>query len=227
MGKFLNKAYVNFLLIFLLPLASLAVNESPQTFTLDGKLFQLNSTIPLSDSAVKINVQVMDPTGQCLLYEEQQTVNTLSTDGYFSIHVGSMTGSAKRTVNDPGRTMNQVFQNLAAIASNNVSGQTCAGGVYTPAPGAVRYFRVTVTPSTTNVADTLSPDIVIDAVPTAIVAQSLQGLERASILQVNNSGTTVLTQANLEAIFTTPAYANLQSILAGNFMPIDSSGATL
>jgi len=204
-----------------------ADSEVPQTFTLDGKLFRSGSTSSLLDSSIKITVQIIDPTGQCLLYEEEQTVNTSASDGYFHINVGSLTGSAKRTVNDPGRTMAQIFQNLAAISANNVPGMTCAGASYTPTAGAVRYFRLKVTPSTTNVADVLSPDIVIDSVPMAIVAQNLQGLERGSILQVNNSGSTVLTQSNLDALFTTPAYTNLQSILAGNFMTIDSSGASL
>ena len=204
-----------------------ALNDSPQTFTLDGKLYVSGSTSPLLDGSATVTVQILNSARNCLLYEEQQTVNTSSTDGNFTIHVGSATGDGKRTVNDPGRSMGQIFQNIAAIPANNVPGQTCAGGNYTPSAGALRYFRLIVTPSNTHVADTLSPDLAIDSVPNAIVAQSLQGLERTSVLQVYNSGATVLTQSNLEALFTTPAYGNLQSILAGNFIKTDSSGASL
>jgi hypothetical protein len=204
-----------------------AANESAQTFTLDGQLFQTGSSNPLLDASVKLTVQIIDPGGNCLLYEEQQFADTRNTDGYFSVHVGSATGAVKRTVSDPGRSMTQIFQNITGIAANSVPGQTCAGGVYSPAVGAVRYFRIIVTPSATNVADTLTPDIVMDSVGSAIVAQSVQGLERASILQVANSASTALTQANLEAAFTTPAYTNLQAILAGSFMRTDTSGATL
>ena len=204
-----------------------AVNDSPQSFTLDGQLYQSGTNAPLLDSAAKLTVQVLNPSGTCLLYEEQQTVNTSNTGGHFTVHIGSLPGSAQRTVNDPGRTMGQILQNLAVISANNVPGQTCTSGVYNPSAGAVRYLRLIVTPSASNIADTLTPDLVIDSVPTAVVAQSLQGLERNSVLQINNSGSTVLTQANLEALFTTPAYTNLQSILAGNFMKTDSSGATL
>ncbi len=204
-----------------------ALNESPQSFTLDGQLFQRGTSLPLLDGAAKIKVQIISPDGTCLLYEEQQTVNTLTAEGRFTLHVGSAVGSAKRTVNDPGRTISQVFQNISAIAANSVPGQNCTGGSYTPSPAEVRYFRLTVTPSVTNVSDVLSPDLVIDSVPQALVAQSLQGLERTGVLQVNNSGATALTQANLEAAFSTPAYGNLQSILAGNFIKTDSSGATL
>jgi len=204
-----------------------ALNESPQTLTLDGHLFQTGTKTPLLDSTAKVTIQIINPNGTCLLYEEQQTVNTTTTDGYFNIQVGSLTGNAKRTVNDPGRTMTQIFQNILAIAANHVSGQTCVGSSYAPVAGDIRYFRIIVTPSGTNVPDTLTPDIVMNSIPQALVAQSVQGVERAHILQVNNSGSTVLTQTNLEALFTTPAYTNLQSILAGNFMTIDSSGASL
>jgi hypothetical protein len=209
------------------PLNSFAFNEAPQTFTLDGQLFEGGSTSPLLDANLVMKVQIINPAGTCILYEEQQTLNTFTTNGYFTVNVGSATGSAKRTVNDPGRTMAQVFQNLTAITANSVPGQTCTGGAYSPNSGAVRYFRVIITPSATNVADTLSPDIVIDSVPHAIVAQSLEGLERANILQFNTTAPVALNQANLEALFTTPAYTNLQSILAGNFMRQDNSGASL
>ena len=204
-----------------------AINDSPQTFTLDGQLFKAGSTEPLLDSNAVLKVQIISPNGTCLLYEEQQTVNTTATDGYFHINVGSLAGSAKRTTNDPGRSMNQIFQNYSSIAANSVPGQTCSGSAYMPVAGAVRYFRVTVTPSSSNTPDVLSPDIVIDSVPQAMIAQSVQGLERSSILQVATGASLALTQANLEAIFTTPAYTNLQAILAGNFMSQDSSGATL
>jgi len=213
--------------ILIFPVLSFALNDSPQTFTLDGQLLIKGSTAPLLDTNVKITVQVLNPSATCVLYEEQQTVNTRDSNGYFTIYVGSNVGAGKRTVNDPGRSMNQIFQNTSGIVANSAAGQTCAGGAYMPVPGAVRYFRVVVTPSSTLLPDTLTPDIVIDAVPQALVAQSVQGLERANILQTAVTASTALTQPNLEALFTTSAYPNLQSILAGNFMRTDASGAAL
>ncbi len=216
-----------FLVGLLNPLSAFAANESPQTFTLDGQLFRAGTSTPLLDSAVKIKVQILNPAATCLLYEEEQTTNTTTSDGRFTIYVGSATGAAKRTVNDPGRTMTQIFQNMSSVSANSVPGQTCAGGLYSPLLGDIRYFRLIVTPSASNAPNTLTPDIVMDTVPQALVAQSVQGLERTGILQVNTSGSTALNQANLEAAFTTPAYANLQSILAGNFIKTDASGAAL
>ena len=204
-----------------------ATGESPQTFTLDGQLFQPASTTPLLDSGAKITVQILNPSKNCILYEEQQTVDTSNTDGYFNIQVGSIVGSIKRTGSDPGRTMSQVFQNSAPIVATAVPGQTCPFSAYSPTSADKRYFRLIVTPSATNVAGTLSPDMVLDSVPNALVAQSVQGLEKDSILQVKSTGTTNLTQASLEAIFTTPSYSILQSLLSGNFVQTSSNGASL
>ncbi len=204
--------------IFGIPGIVEAANESPQTYTLDGTLFKVGTKSPLEDASAKLTIQIISADGKCLLYEEQQFVNTSLTKGYFSIQVGSSQASTKRTVNDPGRTMTQIFQNMFAIAANSVPGETCTGGTFAPAAGEVRYFRVYVTPSVTNVADRLTPDIVIDSVPQAHVAQSVQGLERANILQANTAGGVSLNQSNLEGLFTGSAYANLQQILGGNFL---------
>lgn len=160
-------------LCFALPAG--ASNELAQTFTLDGQMMLAGTTTVLADPATLMKIDILDPSKTCILYEEQQTVNTSASDGYFTIQIGSITGSTKRTSSDPGLTMAQVFQNTTAVTATSVSGSTCTGGVYTPAADAVRYFRVTVTPSSTNVADVLSPDTSIDAVPMAMVAQTLQG----------------------------------------------------
>ncbi|MEZ0391209.1 MAG: polymer-forming cytoskeletal protein, partial [Pseudobdellovibrionaceae bacterium] len=204
-----------------------AANDSPQTFTLDGRLYKTGTLNPLVESSVKLKIQILNSAKTCILYEEQQTVSTLLTAGYFNIQVGSSTGSSKRTSDDPGSTMTQIFQNITPISGMSAPSQACGGNSYTPSAGDVRYFRISVTPSSTNLEDVLAPDMVLNSVPQAIVAQNLQGLEKSQILQVNTAGSTDLTQAHLEALFTTPAYSNLQSILAGNFLRSDSTGASL
>ncbi len=201
-------------------------SDTPQSFTLDGQLLQAGTQNPLLDSAAKITVDVLDPSRTCILYEEQQTVNTSTTNGYYNIQVGTLsTVDPKRTASDPHNTMAQVYQNVTSIAGTSAPGQTCAGGVYVPASGDVRYFRITVTPSATGIADTLSPDTVLSAVPTAIAAQTLDGLDQSSFLQVNTSGGANLTQANLNFLFTGTAYSNLQNIESGNYLQSSSSGA--
>ncbi len=203
-------------------------NELAQSFTLDGQLLQAGSDQPLLDANAKIVVDVLDPSKTCILYEESQLVNTSATNGYYSIQIGSDVGSGKRTTNDPHLPMAQIFQNNTAMTGNNAPGQTCAGGTFTPAAPDSRYFRITVTPSATNVADTLSPDTVLDSVPSAIVAQTLQGLDASSFLQVNSTAPADLTQANLENIFSTTNFPRLQTLLSvppGNYLQDAPNGS--
>ena len=161
-------------------LFALSANDSPQTFTLDGELYASDRTSPLKDPTAKIKVQILDPSRTCVLYEEQQTVDTFTSNGHFSIQVGSIVGSLKRQALDSGNTMQKVYQNTSAIPA---LGPSC-GGLYSPVIGAIRYVRVIVTP-TAGSANTLTPDMVLDAVPNAMVAQSVQGLERENIIQTN------------------------------------------
>ena len=202
-----------------------AANESPQSFTLDGQLLQVGTQNPLLDSAAKITIDILNPAKTCILYEEQQTVNTSTTNGYYNIQVGSYTGDPKRTASDPGNGMAQVYQNLTAITGMSAPGQTCTGNSYTPAMGDVRYFRITVTPSATGIADTLSPDTVMSSVPIALVAQTLQGLDRSAFLQVNTSGGVNLSQTSLNSLFSGTAYTNLQNVESGNYLASSSTGA--
>src|SRR5690606_18069555 len=95
------------------------------------------------------------------------------------------------------------------IAASNVD---CVGG-YTPAPGDARVVVITVTPSSTGVPEIMNPGLVLDSLPTALVAESVQGLSRDFMLEM---GTTAqLTQANVEGIFSNPNYTELLALLAG------------
>lgn len=175
--------------------ATHALNESTQSFTLDGTLLAADHVSPLLDSTAKVRVQILNPAKTCVLYDEEQTVNTSATNGHFNIQVGSAVGAAKRKALDSANTMARVYQNASAIPAQAAPSQTCAGSSYTPAAGDIRYVRVIVTP-TSAAAETLSPDMVLDSAPSAIVAQSLEGVEKAGFLQVNSGAQ--LSQAKLE-----------------------------
>ena len=175
--------------------AAHALNESPPSFTLDGTLLAADHISPLLDSTVKVRVQILNPAKTCVLYDEEQTVNTFSSNGRFNIQVGSAVGAAKRKALDSANTMARVYQNASAIPAQAAPSQTCVGSSYTPAAGDIRYVRVIVTPTSAS-PETLTPDMVLDAVPNAVVAQSLQGVEKAGFLQVNSGAQ--LSQAKLE-----------------------------
>lgn len=215
------------ILIGLFGSAAFAVGELPQTFTLDGQLSKVGTDDPLLDSSATIVVQILDPSKTCLLYEERQFINTVASEGYYSIQIGSNIGAVKRTASDPGRTMIQIFQNRSAITANSAPGETCAGGTYTPTAADSRNFRLIVTPSATGVADTLSPDTLMDSVPNALVAETLQGLIPDQFLQV---GTGDLSQANVQTIFAAGNTAKLTTLLSvnpSNYVTKDSTNGTI
>ncbi len=226
MMRTLERFTVAVLLIFSSSLA-FAVGELSQTFTLDGQLMLAGTTTVLSDAHAKVVVEILDPSLNCLLYEEQQYIDTTNSDGYFSIQVGSLTGAGKRTGLDPGRTMLQVYQNTVAIVAANAPTKTCAGLLYTPAANDGRVFRLIVTPTATGVPDTLSPDTVLDSVPTALVAQTLQGYSASQFLIL---GAGDLTQANLQTVFAAGNAAKMTSLLsvpAANYITKDATSGLI
>ena len=70
----------------------------------------------------------------------------------------------------------------------------------------------------------MTPDIAIGSTPYAVVADSLQGLSPANLLQVNTGSGASLSQANLEAAFSGAAYTNLLGILSGNYVQKGTNG---
>lgn len=151
-----------------------ALEESPQSFTFQGRLFNSAGTLPLTEP-VSLKFQILNPSGSCLLYEENQDLDLTETEGSFAVSVGSAVGAPKRAVGiDPALSMATIFKNdTSSQTQANIS--SCPGG-YTPSAGDARLLRVTVTPLSTGIPETLSPDQTINSVPQATVAETLQGL---------------------------------------------------
>ena len=173
-----------------------AASESPQTFTYQGALTNEQGTAPATD-VVTIQVGIYDPSGYCLLYQETQgPIDLAVTSGLFSIQVGSHTGDPKRDAGtDPAIPMAMVIANTGTQL--RAPGPNCAGG-YTPAAGDIRLMRFSVTPQSTGVTVTLSPDQILGSVPQALVAETLQGLDPADFILVNSAPG--LTQLNVESL---------------------------
>lgn len=111
------------------PTLAFATGEGPQTLTVDGRMYSdSDHLVPALDPSINFTAYILDPTKNCILYSEQQTVSTQSSAG---------AGSAKRTGNDSGNPMASVFQNVSAIAGKLVS--TGASCTYTPSTGDVFY----------------------------------------------------------------------------------------
>jgi len=80
--------------------------------------------------------------------------------------------------------MVEVFQNTNPITGSAV---TCVGSTYTPTGGEGRYLNISVMPHSTNITDFLSPDIYMGSVPSALVAQTLQGYVPSDFLNQNSA----------------------------------------
>jgi hypothetical protein len=149
----------------------------PPSFTYQGKALNAAGTSPLL-TTVSFTLSITDPSGACTLYQENQSnINLSTTNGIFALQVGSLVGDGKRTAGtDPGLSMSQVFAN-AGTQLVPASG-ACTG--YTPTANDVRKLHVVITPSAGSPI-TVSPDLSINAVPNAMVAETLQGYQATNI----------------------------------------------
>tara|TARA_B110001454_G_scaffold219111_1_gene250053 strand:- start:56878 stop:59235 length:2358 start_codon:yes stop_codon:yes gene_type:complete len=190
-----------------------ATQEVPQTLTFDGRAYgDSDATVPMLDT-ISTKIQILTPAQDCVLYEETQSVDTRSTNGYFTIQIGSAVSDPKRTGYDSNLSMSRIFANRSVVISGKrVTDGTACG--YTPASGDRRYVRVQMTPSADGITRSISPNMVLDSVPNAMVAETVQGLAPSDFIQVNNSGSSVLSQSNLENIFSSTNYPNLVNLLS-------------
>lgn len=218
----------------LLRISAAQAADTPQSFTLDGQLFSdTDATVPLRDTNVGMKIQILDEDRNCVLYEENQSINTLFSKGYFSVQVGSVSGDTKRGGLDVANPMSAIFQNLSSVGGKKISdGTTCT---IAAVGGKRRYVRVTISPASLGGgARVLSPDINIDSVPNAIVAEraeSLQGLRGTDFLQVNTNSGSALTQANLESFFSSATRFNAMSAIVDgtstSYIKASAAGAQL
>jgi microcystin-dependent protein len=171
------KKYKLFLLFAnLLPLSALAAGV-PTSFTYQGKALNAAGTAPLT-TTVSFTLSITDPSGACILYQETQpSINLSTTNGLFALQVGSAIGASKRTASDPGLALPQLFANAGnqLVAASGA----CTSG-YTPAANDVRKLHVIITPAAGSPI-TVTPDLTINTVPNAMVAETLQGLTPANL----------------------------------------------
>lgn len=121
---------------------------------------------------VSLNFEILNRDANCLLYEERQNgIDLTSTKGIFNVKVGSIKYSSKRTMRDPQLEMTAVFANRGRLF--NAGATNCPAG-FAPLDNESRLLRVSVEEG--GVWRPISLTHALSSVPTAIVAQSLQGL---------------------------------------------------
>ncbi|MCB0366991.1 MAG: hypothetical protein H6624_00200 [Bdellovibrionaceae bacterium] len=185
-----------FVAVFCYPVTAFTQTDVELSFTFDGRLFD-NVGNPNNTASATFRFVIMDPGGTCLLYQESQSGIDLSNAdpnevGRFSLKVGSPIGSPKRSGPDPANAMGTIFSNLTSSSIPSIA--PCASG-YTPTSGASRLLRVYVDDGVSG-EQQLSPDYVLSSVPSAFVAQTLQGIPPSQIIQFLGS----VNQTNVEAL---------------------------
>lgn len=209
MYRFFTFALAN----FFLTTTSEAADGIPTSFTLDGRLYNTSTSQPLNET-VRFRIQVMNAGGTCVLYEEIQ--DKVVDNGFFNLQVGTAdVNDPKRGPDDPRNSMVLVFQNDRDIPA------TGCPSPYTPQPGDSRVARISVTPQSTGVTRLLSPDLRIDSVPTALVAETLRGAGPDDFIRTNT--VPELTQTAVEDLVKGDSLLYLRNTANGAPLPNRSS----
>ncbi|WP_413582957.1 tail fiber domain-containing protein [Bdellovibrio sp. HCB288] len=170
---------------------------SSSSLTYQGRIVKSDGT-PFQNSNVSFVFQIMDPSGQCLVYQEQVTaINLANSDGVFDVPIGN--GSIQYIAGAGAGTVVDIFNNgltyMCGSCTNNGMSYTCSAGTssYSATATAGRLLRVSFHDG--SGWQTISPDNDIRAVPYAGHAQTAQklGANIASdfVLKndINNNGT--------------------------------------
>lgn len=169
--------FIFFLTLLFSLVEAAAVSASPGSlFTYEGVLTDTTGTPITTSQSVKFQVLA----GSCVVYEETQNI-TPGSDGEFSVVVGAGTRSDSTT-----NTADRIFASSGTVECSGSSSISVSGF-------GNRSLRVTVG------ATTLSPDVTLGNVPSAINAQKLADKGPQDFVTVNSSSG--VTQTNVESIF--------------------------
>jgi len=209
------------LLLFAIILFSTLSHAAEMGVPIQLKLKSPTGEYP-TESGLTFTVQVLSPTGGCILREETFAGQTI-TSGTISLALGTGTPGAKDAT--PAIDLVGVYSNSAikngltcVDANNNITG---TGQSYNPAATDTRVIRVMTTLSG---AINILADFIQRSTPYAIHAESVGGKVAADIL-VQNSGTS-LNQANLENIFGNATKFNKIKNIADNGVADSATTAT-
>ncbi|MBY0316564.1 MAG: hypothetical protein K2Q26_13655, partial [Bdellovibrionales bacterium] len=177
--------------------------------------------IPLEANPVVFTIQILSPVNDCVMYEEQHSINMLASTGVFSLNIGA--GIRSGTNFEDTSALLDIFKN-----GQNFTGiTTCSSGTsYNALSGHTRKMRISYNDGGGLV--TLAQDFHMQSTPFAWYANSLQGLTPNNFVQVNALQN--LTQSNLENLLGGTNYTSLLALISGtspNYMPVGANGANL
>ncbi|HWU42567.1 MAG TPA: hypothetical protein VN132_03980, partial [Bdellovibrio sp.] len=184
--------FLNVIELIFVSLISWTAFAAPSSLTYQGRILKSDGT-PLESKNVSFIFQITNPSGSCIIYQEQVTgYSMVNSGGVFDIPIGN------GTVDYPlsgGVGVLDVFNNSTSYNCGDCTGYTCAdssGGSFNPLSSDGRLLRVQFHDGVGW--KTISPDAIIRSVPYAGYALSAQKLGTNSVndfilkSDVNNSG---------------------------------------
>lgn len=143
---------------------SISAHAVPTTLSYQGRILSSAGT-GLEHNDVSFIFKIYDPTGTCLIYQEQRNhIDLTGSKGVFDVSIG------EGTVNYPSSGtyyVTQAFDNSSTITCQNSS-------TYTPTSTDGRLLRVTFWDGASWIQ--ISPDNVIRAMPYAVAANTAEKL---------------------------------------------------
>jgi hypothetical protein len=186
---------------------------NPGFLVVEGRLTDSLGINPIGSASTTFTLEVFHGNGTCLLYSESHTLDMSGSNGYFGLNLGE------------GSPLYSGNSGLAPVFNNSVNLNCDGSGPVSPVPNARRLLVITYDLGDGSGPQTLQQDIEIGASGFAMDAQRVGGKSSSELLQVNMA-TAVLNQTNLNWIFDSARYTELQALINGTSTQYNSGTPT-
>ena len=186
--------FVSLFVSILVPSFAHATNSG---ITYQGRILRPDGTV-LEDANVQFKMQIRSPdNGNCLLYEEVQTLNMTDSKGLFGLTMNDGNGATTAVLVQDGAAaaaqlpIDRIFANRGTFTFS--AGQCANGGagtVYTPNQADGRRLVVYFKDSTMAAWEQM-PTQMINYVPFAFEAKEVQGFSASSLVRVQEADGTM------------------------------------
>lgn len=142
--------------------------QNAQYFNFEGQLLDAND-IPLNSPVSSVVFQIIGNNGSsdCILFHQEHSSVAIDTIGLFSAKIGPHGNGTRNPSIDGGISWSLIFQNTNFVRTNDST--YCPGGYDPTTHSQLRKLRVIVN------GTPLTPDFSMGSVPSATVAETLQG----------------------------------------------------
>ncbi len=203
---------------------SLPLWGAPSSMIVEGQLTDATGLVPIEGATVDFKLQVWSPGQGCLLYEESHILDMSESSGYFNLKLGSGSRTASANFHDTS-SLQSAFSNHTGM----VTPTTCnSGSTYTPAINDHRDLVIMFNENSSG-WQTVAQAIEIYSNAYAHSASTIDGFSHSDFLKVNTTGSNVATQANLDWLFDSTRYTELQSLINGtsnNYVTTSANGTS-